>query len=111
MKRTPFKKHEAILRILAKGKPSVVRAIINESKTDLINLLSQCALNILNGNVPLNKRHKRRLKKYASGLRKLASKKTSLKSRKSIIQQGGFIPALLGAVLPGLIGGIVNKLL
>ena len=111
MKRTPFKKHEAILRILAKGKPSVVRAIINESKTDLINLLSQCALNILNGNVPLNKRHKRRLKKYVTGLRKLASKKTSLKSRKTIIQQGGFIPALLGAVLPGLIGGIVNKLL
>ena len=35
-----LKKHAGILRILAKAKPSVIRAIVRDSDTDLLYLLS-----------------------------------------------------------------------
>lgn len=92
--------HEAVLRILAKASPAVARKIILDSKTDLINILSECAINILNGNVPLTPKRKQHLRKFKSNLRQLARKKASVKSRKQVlIQRGGFLPALLGPIL------------
>ena len=52
-----LKKHAGILRILAKAKPSVIRAIVRDSDTDLLYLLSECAVNILKGNVKLTKKN------------------------------------------------------
>ena len=106
-----FKKHAEILRILAKAKPPVIRAIIKDSGTDLLYLLSECAVNILKGNVKLSKNNRIILKKQANRLRKLASKNTSINNRRKIIQQGGFIPALLGAILPAVLGGVLHKII
>ena len=69
-----LRKHEAVLHILAKASPGVARKIIQDSKTDLINILSECAINILNGNVPLTPKRKQQLQKFKSNLRKLACK-------------------------------------
>ena len=104
-----LKKYAGILRILAKAKLSVIRAIIKDSDTDLIYLLSECAVNILKGNVKLTKINKAKLRKHSGKLRKLASKKINLNKRREIIQKGsGFISSM---VLPNLhkLPGIIKK--
>jgi hypothetical protein len=58
--------------------------------------------------VPLSVEHKRRLKRHKLSLRKLAQKKTPTKTKKKIVQNGGFLGAILGPivkVLGGLFGG------
>ena len=96
-----LKKHAGILRILAKAKPSVIRAIVRDSDTDLLYLLSECAVNILKGNVKLTKTNKKKLEKHSGKLRKLASKKINLNTRREIIQKGhGFIGPMLLSILP-----------
>ena len=89
------------MRILAKAKPSVIGAIVRDSDTDLLYLLSECAVNILKGNVKLTKTNKKKLKKHSGKLRKLASKKINLNTRREIIQKGhGFIGPMLLSILP-----------
>ena len=96
-----LKKHAGILRILAKAKPSVIRAIVRDSDTDLLYLLSECAVNILKGNVKLTKKNKTKLRKHTGKLRKLASKKINLNTRKEIIQKGhGFLASMLLPIIP-----------
>lgn len=63
-------------------------------------MLSECAHNILKGTVNLTPAQYKKLKKYKLQLRVLANKKASAKKKKSTIQKGGFIGALLGALLP-----------
>ena len=106
-------RHAETIKLLSTAKPSVARAIIESGDKDLILCLTEIALNVLKGNVPLNPREKAKLCKHKTALRTLVKKKTSLKGRKQILQHGGFLGAVLGpvlsglasAVLPGLFGG------
>jgi len=77
------------------------KAILANSKGELVKTLSECSLNLLRGNVKLTPCQKRKLRKYWAHLRKLADKRVSLTSKKNaIVQRGGFLLPLLGAVLP-----------
>ena len=73
--------------------------------------ISECALNVLKGNIPLSTHQKKCLKKHKTILRKIGDKKTTLfKKKKLIIQQGGFLNILIPAVaalLPSIINGVV----
>jgi hypothetical protein len=60
---------------------------------------------VLNGNIPISEEEKKRLKRHKYSLRELVKKKTSDKKRKHLIQEGGF----LGALIP-ILGGLVSKL-
>ena len=62
-------------------------------------------LNVLNGNIPVSEEERKRLKKHKYCLRELVKKKISDKQRKHLIQEGGF----LGALIP-ILGGLVGKL-
>ena len=96
-----LKKHEAVLNVLAKAKPALVRKIIQPAHRDLIDAISECSLNILNGTIPLSPYKKKTLKRYVQKLRLLARKSTTVKKRKNIIQTGsGLLTAVLGTVLP-----------
>ena len=76
------------------------KAILANCKDELVKTLSECSLNLLRGNVKLTPCQKRKLRKNRVHLRKLADKRVSLTSKKSIVQRGGFLLPLLGAVLP-----------
>ena len=74
----------------------------------LIVCLCECAKNLLRGNVPLSTKQRKALSKRKQALRKLSDKKISLKSKRRLIQTGGFLGALLGpivSILGGLFGG------
>ena len=61
--------------------------------------LCECALNVLNGNIPLKPADKKKLKKYKQNLRSLVNRKFSVqKKKKTLNQKGGFLGALLTPV-------------
>jgi len=109
-----LKNNISYIDVLARAKPCQRKAILHTADYDLIVCLCECALNILNGNVPLKSHDREKLEKYKTHLRELASEKTSnSKRRKILVQKGGFVPALLAPILGVagqlLIDAIVNK--
>ena len=79
--------------------------IIDVAGKELVQCICDCVLNVLNGNIPLEYEENKRLKRHRNCLRELVKKKTSDKKRKHLIQEGGF----LGALIP-ILGGLVSKL-
>ena len=100
---TTMEDKKLLLRMLYKATPKLRRALLADLPTEIVHLLSECALNILKGTVTLKKAHKEKLRKHRDNLHKLAKPKTSLKKKKEIIQTGGFLPGLLAGIVPSLL--------
>ena len=66
-----------------------------------IDCVSECAINILKGNVPLTNAQMSKLRPRKQDLRALSVKKTK---KRKIIQKGGFLSALLAPALSVLAG-------
>jgi len=66
-----------------------------------VNSVSECVLNVLNGNIKLTVYSKRKLRKRKDAFRKVADKRVPLSSKKKfILQRGGVLMPHLSAVLP-----------
>ena len=104
-----LKKHAAALKTLSLSKPNMCKAIIKHGDKDLIKCLCEISHNIIKGNVPLSIVQKRKLLKYKTPLRQLANvKRSNLSKKKTLLQKGGFLGALLGPIL-GVIGSLLNS--
>ena len=79
--------------------------IIDEGGMELVHCICDCVHNISQGNIPVTEEEKETLKRHKEYLRKLVKKKTSDREKKHLIQEGGF----LGALIPTLVG-LVGKL-
>jgi len=75
------------------------RQLIKKCDREFFDCVSECAKNVIKGNVPLKPAQLRRLRRERSNLRVLSPKKTSLKKKRLIQQKGGFLGALLPPVL------------
>ena len=65
-----------------------------------MNCISECVLNVLNGNVALTGCVKRKLSRHRLALRKPVDRRVSLQGKKGhIVQRGGFLLPLLTAIL------------
>ena len=106
---TRVKRQAPTLKALAKAHPHVCQAILKGADKDLLKCLSECAYNILRGNVKLTAAEKARLTKYKQKLRKVSDKKTSLKKKQKLVQSGGFLPALLAPLLTSVIAPIAGE--
>lgn len=103
------KRHCVILHALCYLSEAQRKALLAKADPALIRCISECALNILRGNVTLSSREKKRLKPYVRLLRRLAEKRTSVTSRKrAIIQKGGFLPLLLAPILSAILTSVIN---
>ena len=87
-----------MLQVLTRAKPHMCKAIIGAADHDLIKCLCECAQNILKGNVPMDKHHLKKLKRYRTDVRNLAQRRTAKHTKKKILQKGGFLPALLAPI-------------
>ena len=104
-----IKKHREILAVLSKAKPALAKKIIKGADRDLINTFAECCKNLIKGNVPLSPAQRAQLRRHKQGLRQVAQRTTSNKRKKEILQQrGGFLGALLTAVLPLAIQGVTQ---
>jgi len=77
----------------------------NHVRSSFLDCVSECAKNVIKGNVPLTARQKEKLRRSRKDLRALSVKKTALRRKRRILQKGGF----LGALLPLL--GVLSSLL
>ena len=75
------------------------REFVRRCDREFLDCVSECAKNIIKGNVPLNNRQMNRLRRDRKDVRALAVKKTSLKRKRQILQRGGFLTALIPPVL------------
>lgn len=107
---TKIKKHAAILKYLANtASPSTCKSFINTANKEMIDVLCECGLNILNGNVHLTANQRKQLNRHKNNLRCVTSKKTPLKEKKNLLQKGGFLKALLAPIL-GVVGSLLGSL-
>jgi hypothetical protein len=91
------------LQLLKTATPKLRKAIISNSISELIKSIAECILNVLYGNVTLTECGKRKFRKHKTVLRTLVDKRVPLiRKKKIIVQRGGFLLTLLGAVLPAL---------
>ena len=63
-----IKKNEYMLRTLAEGDPKMTKYIIYGADRPLIHCFIDCAHNIVEGNIPLGLKEKKRLGKYKQEL-------------------------------------------
>ena len=77
-----------LLRMLHKASPKLRRALLVDLPSEIISLLSECALNILKGTVTLKRKQKERLRRHRKTLRILAQD-TSIAKKKKALQTGG----------------------
>lgn len=102
-----LQKHAPTLRALSTISPAMCKAVIKAADKDLINTLCECSHNVLKGNVPLTPAQKNRLRRHKRTLRGLVQKQ-SLGKKKTLLQSGGFLGALLGPVV-SLLGGLFGQ--
>ena len=81
--------------------------------SEVIRVIAQIAINVMNKNLPIDETQAvQRLARYKTQLRAVTQPKRSLlKKRKVIEQEGGFLGALLGLAVPlisSLIGGLTK---
>ena len=76
-----------LLLAVAKAHPLVCKAKLRGADKDLLQCLSECALDILKGNIKLKPSNKARLTKYRQKLQKVAGKRVSLKQKHKIMER------------------------
>ena len=89
------------LQVIVKSKPKLRKLLINNVPEEVITAICECSLNLLKGVIPITPGQKRRLARYKTHLRALASKKVSRKQKKLYLNQkgGNLLTALLPPVL------------
>ena len=116
---TILKKQEALrenaraIRSLSLASKSIRKLMINNASKEFISSLVDIVKKILKGNVTLSRTQLRQLQPYERLLERFTASKTGLKSRRSLLQEGGFLGALLPTIigaLPDIINSFSNKL-
>ena len=102
------REYHCALRRLHRTTERARRKLIRTCDKRFLNCICECAKNVLRGHVPLTKRQLARLRQYKRSMHTLATKKPSLKSKRRVLQKGGFIGALLAPVL-SFLGGLIGR--
>ena len=103
------KKNAETLRFLAHCTPKQRKLLLESADKELVTTICECTMNVLKGNVPITKAHKKKLSRYKQHLRNIADKKkSSLKRKEILIQKGGFLGLILKPVLQTL-GSLLLK--
>jgi len=92
------KKFLPVLRRIRKMGDKARRDYIKKCNREFIDCVSECAKNVIKGNVPMTGPQKANLRRRRKDVRALAIKKTSLTKKRRILQKGGFLTALLPPV-------------
>ena len=103
-----MRRYLPILKKITRMGDKARRRYVKNCDKALMDCFSECAKNVLKGNVPLSDRQFSRLKRQKTNVRALANRRTSLRKKRHIVQKGGFIGALLMPAVATL-GSIVLK--
>jgi len=104
------KKYLPVLKRIRRLGDKARREYVRKCDREFVDCVSECAKNVIKGNVPLTSRQMTTLRRKKYDLRALSKRKTSLKAKRKILQKGGFLSALLPPVLSVLGGLLLNSL-
>ncbi len=97
-----FKRNIDFLRQVKKSSPAKRKQLLDKSTADNIKAICDICYGILADKIKLSKAVKKKLAKRADFIRVLGTKSSKVPLRlkkKLLVQDGGFLPALLGPVL------------
>ena len=103
--------HRKLTKLKRLG-PTKRKIFVKTCSRDCIIKVCECIKNVLNSNLQIKPSHLKKLNRHKQTLRTLALKSTSLSKRKRLLQKGGFLAALLPAIIPaiaGVIGQLFNR--
>ena len=93
-------RHLHTLQTLAHASASVRKSVINNASKDLVLALVECARNVVQGRVALTAGEFKRLRRYNQQLKRLLKASSTEKSKRGVlVQNGGFLGALLRPIL------------
>ena len=101
--------HCAVLKKLKTCNVKQRKKLLKQGGKALQLCLQECAMNILNGNIPLTPFQLKKLRRHKEKVRKIAKSRISHKQKLDIEQKGGFLPALLAPVVGAVLGSIFKK--
>ena len=95
------KKNYDVLKVLAKCKPYMRRAIIKAADDDLLEAITECLLNICKNTIKISPKTYKKLAQYSRHIEVVVDKSKPLAQRRRVILQkgDGFLPFLLAPVL------------
>ncbi len=94
------KKNIQYLKVLSSPNPQMRQAIIKSANKELICVVCECIQNVINGNVKIDDKLKKKLSNQKEILRKLQKKSTIKNKKKILLQKGGsFLPIILPTIL------------
>ena len=102
-----FQHYESNLQEMSMADNTRRISLLQEASPCLIQLLSECGLNVLKGNLKLTDDQYDRLKPHRRMLLKVSKSKSSVEARRSILtkkKRGGFLPIILPIILSALSG-------
>ena len=92
------------LHLLKAAETRLRKALLTNCKKELANCISECVLNVPNGDMKLSSFSTRKLQKHKAALCKVADRHMSLSGKKRlIVQRGVYLLPLLGAILPTIV--------
>ena|ERR1700722_8463339 len=94
-----LKENTDFLKFLSKTSKTQRNQVIKSATSQQIKSLKECVLNICAGNVSLSPKQFVDLKKKRNKLYKFLKSK-SLRDKKIVVQNGGFLPLVLSALTP-----------
>ena len=99
------------LKVLHDSKPDTRKVLVAKSNKELIDTICECLKNILLGKIKISPELLKKLKRRRRALEEIQSKKTKTSRKKQLlIQQGGFLPAIIAPLLgiaASVIGGLI----
>ena len=98
----------ALLRVILNAKPELRNAMLKNADKKLVRTICECVLNVINGNVKVDDKNKKKLAKHKCLLRKVVKRTGCWKKKRKIIQKGGNF--LIPLLLP-IIGSLISKIL
>ena len=93
---------------LAGLRPSQLRTLLSMASKEQIKAMEEVALNIVKNTVSLSEDDAKVCRRWRKPLRLLALKRYPQKEKRKILQQGGFIGAIL-PILASVIGSVITS--
>ena len=109
MERSKTVSHLDLLSAISTSKPKLAKAIIRNAEDTLIDAVSECALQIVSGTIPVTEPSKaERVRKVAPLLKILTKKSLSRRRKRHFLLAKGF--SLLALIIPPVLSYVVNRL-
>lgn len=99
-----------MLFVLRNADTQLRKQIIKNAPEEIIKTLSEIAYNLLNGNIKISTKIKKKLKQYKRTIRTIACPyRQNHSKRKILINKNHIVPELIASILTGEIGKILQQ--